>query len=77
MDAGEVDLKERIWMRRMKYSILKEHECGWSNAFSVFSTCWFFPMSGFLSLGPPPVTYFNPPRGFTVDMVLQLEERIV
>jgi hypothetical protein len=32
MDAREVDLKERIWIGRMEYSILKEflkeHECG-------------------------------------------------
>jgi hypothetical protein len=35
----------------------------------------FFPMSGFLSLGPPSVTYFNSPCGFTVDTVLQLENR--
>jgi stress-induced morphogen len=34
MDAGEVNIKERISMTRMVYSILKEEmkddECGWS-----------------------------------------------
>jgi hypothetical protein len=33
MDAGVVDIKERIWMM-MEYSVLKEEmkddECGWS-----------------------------------------------
>jgi hypothetical protein len=34
MDAGEVNIKERIWMCKMVYSVLKEDmkldECGWS-----------------------------------------------
>jgi hypothetical protein len=34
MDAGVVDIKERIWMMKMEYSVLKEEmkddECGWS-----------------------------------------------
>jgi hypothetical protein len=34
MDAGVVDIKERIWMLKMEYSVLKEQmkddECGWS-----------------------------------------------
>jgi hypothetical protein len=34
MDAGEVDMKERILMMRIEYSVLKEeiedNECGWS-----------------------------------------------
>jgi hypothetical protein len=38
MDAGEVNMKERIFMTRMEYSILKEKmkngEYGWSNAFT-------------------------------------------
>jgi hypothetical protein len=33
MDAGEENMKERIWLSRMKYSVLKEkmrkNECGW------------------------------------------------
>jgi hypothetical protein len=35
MDAGEVNIKEIIYMSRMTYSVLKEDmkldECGWSN----------------------------------------------
>jgi hypothetical protein len=35
MNAGEVDMKERILMTRTEYSVLKEvlkyDECGWSN----------------------------------------------
>jgi hypothetical protein len=35
MNAGEVSIKERIWVSRMEYSVLKEkmkeNECGWSN----------------------------------------------
>jgi hypothetical protein len=34
MSAGELEMKERILMSRIAYSILKErikeHECGWS-----------------------------------------------
>jgi hypothetical protein len=34
MDAEEVNIKERIWLTRQKYSVLKENtkddECGWS-----------------------------------------------
>jgi hypothetical protein len=34
MIVGEVDIKERIWMSRIEYSVLKEKmnekECGWS-----------------------------------------------
>jgi hypothetical protein len=34
MDAGEMDMEERILMTRIEYFILKEvlkyHECGWS-----------------------------------------------
>jgi hypothetical protein len=34
MNAGEVNIKEGIWMSRMEYSVLKEkmkrYECGWS-----------------------------------------------
>jgi hypothetical protein len=34
MDAGEMDMEERILMARTEYFILKEvlkyHECGWS-----------------------------------------------
>jgi hypothetical protein len=34
MNAGEVNINERIWMSRMEYSVLnekmKENECGWS-----------------------------------------------
>jgi hypothetical protein len=34
MNAGEVSTKERIWMSRMEYYVLKEkmkeNECGWS-----------------------------------------------
>jgi hypothetical protein len=33
----------------------------------------FFFISSFLAPGPPPVLDFNPPRGFIVDTVLQLE----
>jgi hypothetical protein len=35
MDAGVVDIKERILMMKMEYSVLKKemkvYECGWSN----------------------------------------------
>jgi hypothetical protein len=35
MDAGEVDIKERISLMRQTYSVLKEKikydECGWSD----------------------------------------------
>jgi hypothetical protein len=35
MSAGELEMKERILMSRIAYSILKErikgHECGWSS----------------------------------------------
>jgi hypothetical protein len=34
MNAEEVIIKDRIWMDRMEYSVLKEkmkeNECGWS-----------------------------------------------
>jgi hypothetical protein len=34
MNAGEVSTKERIWISRMEYYVLKEkmkeNECGWS-----------------------------------------------
>jgi hypothetical protein len=40
MDAGEVDIKERILMTRTEYSVLKEvlkyNECGWSNSTLAF-----------------------------------------
>jgi hypothetical protein len=38
MDAGEENMKERIWLSMMEYSVLKEkmkeNECRWSEGFS-------------------------------------------
>jgi hypothetical protein len=42
MDAGKVNVKERIMMARMEYSVLKEEmendECGWSHRMTHFSS---------------------------------------
>jgi hypothetical protein len=44
MDAGEMNMKERISMMITEYSVLKgvlkENECGWSNA-GIWSSCAF------------------------------------
>jgi hypothetical protein len=43
MDAGEVNMKERIWISKMEYSVLKEkmkeNECGWSKGLEDY-TFW-------------------------------------
>jgi hypothetical protein len=39
MNAGEVNIKEGIWMIRMEYSVLEEkmkgYECGWSKYLNI------------------------------------------
>jgi hypothetical protein len=39
MDAGEENMKKRIWLSRMEYSVLKEkmkeNECGWSKSVNL------------------------------------------
>jgi hypothetical protein len=44
MNAGEVDIKERILLTKQEYSVLKEEikddECGWSHKLERVGIAW-------------------------------------
>jgi hypothetical protein len=46
MGAEEYNMKERIWMSRMEYAVLKEkmkeNECGWYNVLQM-QNCVVYP----------------------------------